>query len=221
MVTVTKPGADHSTAQISLGQLFFDDLRFYSSLRHGRGPAILLSLFATLCNPGLWLLTSHRLTYLGKSTRRPLSATWWLAQIWLRFGLFFSAMFWRSDIARDCQVAQRVYLPNGGHLICGAISIGSGTIIHSRCTFGQAVSSRTEGRPVIGRDVWIGPNCVIAGGITIGDGATILPNTFLTFSVHPRTVVQGNPGRVVSQGFDNRGWRQSLTIFNAISADEQ
>ncbi len=56
------------------------------------------------------------------------------------------------------------------------------------------------GRPlVIGERVWIGNNCIVAGGITIGDGAMILPNSFLNRDVGANTMAGGNPARVLKR----------------------
>lgn len=49
----------------------------------------------------------------------------------------------------------------------------------------------------IGSDVWIGMNCIILKGVTIGDGAIIAAGTVVTKDVEPWTVVAGNPSKVV------------------------
>lgn len=218
---IDQPGTKRSRPGVFLGRLFVEDLRFYGTLKSGRDPRGFRELLAGLLSPGLWLLTSHRLGHYGRTTREPLSVAWWLARVWLRTRMFVTAIFWRSDIAPDCHISRGVYLADGGYLICGAKCIGSGSIVHACCTFGGEVRNREEGRPTIESDVWIGPNCIIAGGITIGSGATILPGTFMTFSVEPRSVVQGNPGRVVGANFDNQAWRQSIRVFDSIPPDKQ
>lgn len=44
---------------------------------------------------------------------------------------------------------------------------------------------------------WIGNNCVVLGGITIGARAIVAPNSVVTRDVPPQTMVSGNPGRRV------------------------
>jgi acetyltransferase-like isoleucine patch superfamily enzyme len=44
---------------------------------------------------------------------------------------------------------------------------------------------------------WIGNNCGIYGGITIGARAIIAPGSIITRDVPPETMVSGNPGRRV------------------------
>lgn len=219
LAEVTPPRAKRSGSDAPLGRSFLDDLRFYCALRSGREPRGLRQLLAGISCPGLWLLTSHRLGHFGRTSRRPRSLIWWLARFWLRTRIFVTATFWRSDVAPDCRISRGVYLADDGYLICGAKSIGSGSIVHARCTFGGEVRNREEGRPTVENDVWIGPDCIVAGAITIGAGATILPGTFLTFSVEPRSVVWGNPGRVICANFDNREWRRSTRVFDSIPGD--
>ena len=60
---------------------------------------------------------------------------------------------------------------------------------------------------------------MIAGPLTIGDGATVLPGSVLTFSVPPRAVVKGNPAQIVRTNFDNSGLRRSLTIVPDVATD--
>lgn len=82
----------------------------------------------------------------------------------------------------------------------------------------MAVGSGRTDRPRVGANVWIGPDCVIAGKLNIGDGATILPGSYLTFSVPPLSVVKGNPARVVRENFDNSALRKSLAIVADLPA---
>ncbi|MTI80460.1 MAG: CatB-related O-acetyltransferase [Firmicutes bacterium] len=56
---------------------------------------------------------------------------------------------------------------------------------------------------VIGNDVWIGANCVIVGGITIGDGAVIGAGSVVTKDVPPYAIVGGVPAKVIKYRFDS------------------
>jgi maltose O-acetyltransferase len=49
----------------------------------------------------------------------------------------------------------------------------------------------------IGRDVWIGANAVVLGGVTIGDGAVVAAGSVVTKDVEPGAIVVGNPARLV------------------------
>jgi serine acetyltransferase len=173
-----------------------------------------------LRNRGLWLLTFHRIAYYCVRWRRLRNPVWWLARLSKSAGVFFSVLFCRSAISADCEIAGSVYLSNRGYVLCGARSIGAGTLIHERCTFGYFVARGDEGRPDIGKNVWIGPDCIIAGSVTVGDGATILPGSFLSFNVPPGAVVKGNPGLIVRRNFDNSGLLRSLAVVADIASQQ-
>jgi serine acetyltransferase len=196
-----------------------DDARFYSGLTQaGDERRFFPLLSALLHNKGLWLLALHRVSRLAAQRRNRRWPIWWILRLLAGLGNYFNAVVSKSQIPSDCAIDGPVYLPNGGYLICGARRIGAGTIIHDHCTLGQAVARGDDGRPQIGDNVWIGPNCVIAGPITIGDGATVLPNSFLTLDVAPNFVVKGNPARIIVRAFDNTDLRRSLSVVDNIPA---
>jgi len=58
-------------------------------------------------------------------------------------------------------------------------------------------SRQPGGSPVIEDDVWIGPHAIVVGPVTIGRGSRIGGGACLVKSVPARSVVVGNPGRVV------------------------
>jgi acetyltransferase-like isoleucine patch superfamily enzyme len=51
----------------------------------------------------------------------------------------------------------------------------------------------------IGRDVWIGANAVILGGVSIGDGAVIAAGSIVARDVAAGFIVAGNPAVVVKK----------------------
>lgn len=52
---------------------------------------------------------------------------------------------------------------------------------------------------VIEDDVWIGANCTVLKGVTIGRGAVIATGAVVTRSIPPYTVAAGNPAKVIKQ----------------------
>lgn len=52
---------------------------------------------------------------------------------------------------------------------------------------------------IINDNVWIGSNVVIMKGVTIEEGAVIAANSVVTSNVPARTLVSGNPAKVVSE----------------------
>jgi acetyltransferase-like isoleucine patch superfamily enzyme len=47
--------------------------------------------------------------------------------------------------------------------------------------------------------VWIGCRAVILKGVTVGEGSIIANNAVVTHNVPPRTMVAGNPARVIRE----------------------
>jgi len=61
-------------------------------------------------------------------------------------------------------------------------------------------SPTEEIKPVrICDNVWIGCNSIILKGITVGEGAVIAAGSIVTKDVAPRTLVGGNPARVLKE----------------------
>lgn len=184
------------------------DAVLYRRMRPRRAASRTGSLLLTaLRSRGLWILEAQRIIYFSTSDRGKLRRR--IARLFRPLGMYLTAVIAKSEFLEDCHISQDVYLSNLGHIICGAQDIGAGAVIHDHCTLGGVQADGETGRPLIGRNVWIGPHCVVVGTLTIGEGATILPGTFLTFSVRPNALVAGNPARVVAETFDNTSLRGS------------
>ncbi len=64
---------------------------------------------------------------------------------------------------------------------------------------------------VIEDDVWLGANCFVMPGVTIGKGAILSAGTICGKSVPPFAIMAGNPGRVI-------GWRKKPEAPSASDA---
>jgi acetyltransferase-like isoleucine patch superfamily enzyme len=60
-----------------------------------------------------------------------------------------------------------------------------------------------KGDVKIGNDVWLGSECTIMSGVTIGDGCIIGAKTVVTKDMEPYSIVVGNPGKIVKKRFSN------------------
>ena len=69
-----------------------------------------------------------------------------------------------------------------------------------------------KGDIVIGNDVWLGMECVILGGVKIGDGAIIGARSLITKDVPPYSIVAGNPSRVIKYRFNENQIKALLRI---------
>lgn len=187
------------------------DARAYRALRWPSGAGALGRVLIWLRSPGLLVLALHRAThhYLARREQHRWTAQTITFRILLALGRWLLVVITKCDVAGSAIIGRGVYLADRGQLILGPQRIGSGTLIHDRVTIG--VKAGEEARPVIGENVWIGPDCVIYGNVTIGDGATVLPGSVVSMTVSAGTVVGGNPATVVRKGFNNSQLRQTLS----------
>lgn len=112
----------------------------------------------------------------------------------------------RIAIGNDSYIGSRCVLRAGLGL-----SIGSHVLIASNVVLAgdpghplDAVARRTQAAPAedlraitIGDDVWIAEGATVVGGVTIGDGAVVGAHAVVTKDVPARTVVAGNPAKIV------------------------
>src|SRR5258705_45774 len=120
-------------------------------------------------------------------------------------------------VSTDAQliIGNRVFV--GDHVLFSAaksITIGDDTMIAGRTSIFDNVShplsparrlrgesfSLDECEPVvIGRNVWIGTQCFILKGVTIGDNSVVAAGSVVTRSVPPNTLAAGSPAKVVRE----------------------
>jgi len=63
-------------------------------------------------------------------------------------------------------------------------------------------SHSTRGDVAIGHDVWLGSQCMVLSGVTIGTGAVVAARAIVTRDVPPYAIVAGNPAKVLRLRFD-------------------
>ena len=108
------------------------------------------------------------------------------------------------------RIARRVWL--GPYVVIyghGGVEIGEQTLISMHCaiissnhsipSIGQLIRDLPDQLlpTKIGRDVWIGANAVILGGVTIGDGAVVAAGAVVTKDVQAGAIVGGVPARLI------------------------
>lgn len=131
-----------------------------------------------------------------------------------------SGLFWRFvlrhyqikygfQIYPETQIGEGLYLGHWGALVINPkAKIGKNCNIAQGVTIGQQNRGKNEGYPVIGDEVWIGPNAVIVGNVNIGNNVLIAPNAYVNFDVPADSIVMGNPGKIypaenATQGYIN------------------
>ena len=63
------------------------------------------------------------------------------------------------------------------------------------------IDFQSDKQVTIGNDVWIGRQCVIMDGVTIGDGAIVATGAVVTKDVPPFSIVGGVPAKVIKYKF--------------------
>jgi len=91
----------------------------------------------------------------------------------------------------------------------GGVNIGKRTLIGYRTQIISAdhtippigkripISGDKFGKVNIGKDVWIGANCLITPGVTIGEGAIVAGGSVVTKNVEPNAIVGGVPAKLI------------------------
>jgi serine O-acetyltransferase len=115
----------------------------------------------------------------------------WLNHYRFRYGF---------EISPTTVIGPGFYLGHfGGVVISPSAVLGSNINIAQGVTIGAASRGARRGAPTLGDRVWVGANAVIVGRVTIGDDALIGPGAYVNFDVPEKSIVIGNPGKIVSQ----------------------
>lgn len=151
-----------------------------------------------LTQQGLWAIFVYRFSNALYQARAP----YLLKRIFL-----VVCVLWQKTIEiltgislpYSAQIGTSFYIGHFGNII-----INANAIIGDNCNISQGVTIGLSGRgndrgvPIIGNNVYIGANAVIAGKIIIGDGSVIGANSFVNRDVAPNTTVLGVPAKKIS-----------------------
>lgn len=98
-----------------------------------------------------------------------------------------------------CRIGAGLFIPHFGPVtVHPAARIGENCTLHQGVVIGQAGRGERKGAPTLGDRVYVGANAVLIGGITLGDDVAVGAGAVVTKSFPSRTVVAGNPARVLS-----------------------
>jgi serine O-acetyltransferase len=147
---------------------------------------------------GIWASFVYRFgrALRTRSLPAPVSAVAWFAY---RFLEVVVRLWTGIHLDVDAQIGPGFYV--GHH---GSIFVGPGTRIGRNCSIGQmcylsaAAGPGSDGAPVVGDRVYLGPGSKVIGAVHIGDGAAIGANAVILDPVPPNAVMVGNPGRRIS-----------------------
>ena len=121
----------------------------------------------------------------------------------------------RLIIGRFCVIADGVlFVMNGANQAMDRLSAYPFHLFGRGWEASAAERAREphHGDTLIGHDVSLGVDCLIMPGVTIGDGAVVLPRSVVHNDVPPYAVVMGNPGLVQRMRFDPETIRRLLAV---------
>lgn len=97
-----------------------------------------------------------------------------------------------------------------GAILVGTVEIGNDVMMGPNCQFfaRDHAFDRTDipmiqqgyergSKIVVEDDVWIGASVIFLGGVTVGAGCVVAAGSVVTRNVPPRSIVGGNPARVI------------------------
>jgi serine O-acetyltransferase len=156
---------------------------------------------------GFVLRRNYRAITTLRLCHRAASGTGWFARPFLIFARLLHRMACHSagiDLPWQTRVGGGLALTHGWGLVVNenAVIGRNVTMLHG-ATLGQrdrlgADGSRSPGgSPTIEDEVWIGPHAIVVGPITVGRGSRIAGGACVFEDVPPRSIVVGNPARVV------------------------
>lgn len=87
----------------------------------------------------------------------------------------------------------------GGIVVNSNVKIGRNVNLSHGVTIGQGGSDNKKGCPVIGDNVYIGPNSTVIGKIFIGNNSAIGANAFINKDVPDCVTVGGVPAKIISE----------------------
>lgn len=180
-----------------------DRLKYYSIILGSAAPGLFQKIKLCLMNYGLHSVAIYRL---GKNATVLFNKNRLMGLVPLLFYFIlnqFIKTIHHVDIDRRAEIGPGLFIIHYYSIVIGPAKIGSNVTIHHNLTIGQKIAGLDRSTPVIGDNVWIGPQCVITGDIKIGTGATISAGSILSRDVPDNCLAAGNPGRVIMHNYDN------------------
>ncbi|MFJ0262157.1 acyltransferase [Acinetobacter baumannii] len=140
-------------------------------------------------------------------------------------GLYLK-IFFKSKIGRRVVFYPNIWIFTGRNLVLGddvdlatgvlittdgGVSIGERTLVgygtkilssnHNVPKLPNRIfdSGHTKAPVNIGKDVWLGANCIVLPGITVGDGAVIAAGSVVTKDVPANVFVGGIPAKIIKE----------------------
>ena len=139
---------------------------------------------------------------------------------------FYLKVFFGAKVGRRVVFYSNIWIFTGRNLILGddvdlatgvlittdgGVSIGARTLVgygtkilssnHNIPKLPNRIfdSGHTKAPVIIGKDAWLGANCIILPGVTIGDGAIVAAGSVVTKDVPTNVLVGGIPAKIIKE----------------------
>lgn len=150
-----------------------------------------------LLRPGLWAVTTHRLSSAAERPGPPLRRrALKMAHAVLSTGIDLG---WGIRIPERVKLGRRVRLWNSGCMLLNARSIGDDVSIWQDTTFGplRGTDGTPEELPVVGDRVKVGSGVSVLGAVTVGSDVVVQPNSVVLKNAPAGTTLLGVPAEAV------------------------
>lgn len=147
---------------------------------------------------GFWAIFQYRIAHaIYAGIRIPVLRQ--LLLLWCLFWQKFIEIITGISIPASATIGHSFYIGHfGGIILNGNSSIGNNCNISQGVTIGVSGLENKRGVPVIGDEVYIGPNSIVAGRITIGNNVLIGACSLVTTDVESNSVMLGVPAKMIS-----------------------
>lgn len=127
--------------------------------------------------------------------------------IWFRYRLNSLSRKYLLQIPYLVTIGKGLNIVHFGRVIIApTVKIGNNCNLFTGITIGSTVRGDKAGVPTIGNDVWIGPNAVIVGKISIGNNVLVAANSYVNFDVPDNSIVLGNPAKIIHKDNATEGY---------------
>lgn len=115
-----------------------------------------------------------------------------------------------TSIGKFCSIASHVRIIYGRHPLDTWVSTHpsfynnknvTGVKLGTKVSFPEYVYANGQYMVTIGNDVWLADGVVIQAGVSIGDGAIVLPGAVVTKNIEPYSIYGGVPAQKIKYRF--------------------
>lgn len=163
-------------------------------------------VFVLCFSYGLHALLIYRME---KAIRKNLSKGWGLILYYPLIVLMYCLRFMIKELYGihvdwKAEIGKGFYIGHFGDIKIGYSIIGDNCSVHQMVSIGVEPQSKNYISPVIIEDnVWIGAHSTIVKGVNIGSGASISAGSKVINDISSKTLVMGNPARIIIRNYDN------------------